>query len=125
MLFIMVSSVAIAKASSSSRYLFTFEMRAYGGKDQSEARIKDNSDNFAFVTFDSISAYYIDYPPYYRIRSGTNDKAASELQTFSMDHGDYVPYNSGFGQQGLPYYLRMQTDSSSSLNMSAEGYWAP
>jgi hypothetical protein len=47
-----------------------------------------------------------------RIRSGTNDKAASELQTFSMDHGDYVPYNSGFGQQGLPYYLRMQTDFS-------------
>lgn len=40
-----------------------------------------------------------------RIRSGTNDKAASELQTFSMDHGDYVPYNSGFGQQGLPYFL--------------------
>lgn len=125
MLVVMVSSVAIAKASSSSRYLFVFEMRAYGGKDQSDAQIKDNSDNYAFVTFDSISAYYIDYPPYYRIRSGTNDKAASALQTFSMEHDDEVPYNSGFGQRGLPYYLRMQTDSNSSLNMTAEGYWAP
>lgn len=116
---VVIASADIADAANNT---FIFELQPYGGKKSSDKVIKQNSNGNAEIYFDAVESFVM--LPYLRLRSGTNDQAASVLYTIDNVYMEPV-YLSDFGHKGLPYYFRAQTDSSSSGRASLLGVWLP
>lgn len=116
---VVIASADIADAANNK---FNFELQPYGGKKASDKVIKQNSKENAEIYFDGVESYVM--LPYLRLRSGTNDQAASVLYTIDNIYMEPI-YLNGYGQKGLPYYFRAQTDSSSSGRAFIYGVWLP
>jgi len=103
---------------------FSFTLQSGGGKASSATVKKTNSNSYAaidFTKYSNKSAYGLPF----RLRSGTNDTAASALYTLTSATLRCPTYSSGYGLKNYSYYFRIQTDSNSGYVGSVAGSWKP
>jgi hypothetical protein len=118
----MIFNGAITNAETLRTYSFTLE--AGGDKKQTSAYTKENSNSYAYIWVGEC----VNNGPYtlpYRLRSGTNDTAASELYYIGGTGSRYPSYKSDYGIEGYKYYFRVQTDSNSAYGATIKGSWYP
>ena len=119
-----IMSIGIVSNAGYYNNTFSFYMQSAGGKASSGTVRKDNTNTYAaiqFETYNNNSSYYL----WYRMRSGTNDDAASDVAALSGTGLKCPTYYSGYGQYNYPYYFRIQTDTSSGHAASVSGTWKP
>ncbi len=120
----MLVSTGLMASAESYKYVFLFELDAGGQKKSVAAQYKTNYNSYAGVYF-SMCYNSSGYSLPYRLRSGTNDTAASDLYYLNGEGNRFMYYNSGYGQYNKPYYFRIQTDSSSKYGATVGGSWTP
>ena len=129
MMLLSVAIVAEAStlATNDTLHGFHFVLTGGGEKKSSNEEIKLNTNDWSTVQTTSFSNT-TEWPLYFRIRSGTNDTAATGLYNI-WDVGTELAWylDDTYGLYNYPYYIRIQTDSTSSeLRWAiAEGKWQP
>ena len=121
---IMLMTTGIIANAATYENTFSFTLESGGGKSSTSSRTKTNTKNYAaidFTTYSNKSSYGLCF----RLRSGTNDTAASNLYTLSAKGLRCPSYSSGYGQKNFPYYFRIQTDSNSAYSAKVAGSWRP
>lgn len=125
-------SSAGAISNAATMHSYDFFMNGKGGADRSNDQKKvvsgDVLSNCAFVRLDSISTSAAPgLPLTMRVRKSKNDAKATPSMDFAKyeSGGRYLHYNSGYGNTGVYYYLKMQTNSEASQCAWVDGTWRP
>ena len=127
-LMMLMSTTMVSMALGNEKYTYVFELDGGGNKNRTSAYKKAVTGEAALIEI----ARYINLtgkPLWYRLRSGANDTAASQLYGINnslTQKPDYY-YSNDYGVAGRAYYWRVQTDSSTAASSSAtiSGQWRP
>lgn len=123
-LIMLMATGLVVSASKQDVGTFSFNLGPYGDKQDSSVVPKYNNNPTARIVFETC-VNPSQYPLYYRLRDGGTGAEASDLQTLHGTGVHLVPYKSGYGSYNSAYFIRIQTDSSSSYGATVSGYWEP